>query len=66
MTKNYLTVREVAENFNVTPNTVWRWVRNKSFPEPINLTKGCKRWPIADIRRHEETLMNQRQHTATL
>lgn len=41
---------EVAEFFNVTKATIWRWVKSEpGFPRPIKLAKGTTRWAIVDI-----------------
>ncbi|HNF62086.1 MAG TPA: helix-turn-helix domain-containing protein [Rhodocyclaceae bacterium] len=34
-----MSVRQVAAHFNVTPNTIWSWVRNKTqgFPAPYKI-----------------------------
>ena len=48
--KTYLSVRHVAERFDVSVNTVWRWAAlNPQFPKPVKLGPGCSRWKLSDL-----------------
>jgi len=49
----YLKDKQVAERFGVTRPTVWRWMHNGDFPEPVRLTKGCTRWRLSDVEAWE-------------
>jgi len=47
--KQLLTVNQLAEHYNVSRDTIYRWVRNGA---PQQLTpSGQKRFDIDDIRR---------------
>lgn len=35
---------ELAERFNVSRPTVWRWAAKGDFPAPVQLSPGCSRW----------------------
>lgn len=50
----YLSVRSVAQRFDISVNTVWRWVRNKMFPAPVKLSDKCTRWRESDLIDYEE------------
>jgi predicted DNA-binding transcriptional regulator AlpA len=53
----YLSVRHVAERFDVSVNTVWRWAAlNPRFPKPIKLGPGCSRWRLADLAEFETSV----------
>lgn len=45
----YISVREVAERFNVSSGTVWRWTRTGALPQPLRLSAGCTRWRAEDV-----------------
>ncbi len=46
--KQALTVKEVAATFGLGVSTIWRQVREGTFPPPIRIG-GCTRWRKADI-----------------
>ncbi len=35
--KTYLTVAQVAERFNVSTDSIWRWKREGKFPAPYRV-----------------------------
>ncbi len=46
----YLTDKQVANRFNVTRHTIWRWHREMpAFPRAIILSPGCTRWKLSEI-----------------
>lgn len=54
--ERYLTVKQVAQRFSVTPQTVWRWSKqgpSLSFPRPVRIGYGTTRWRLSDILRYE-------------
>ena len=54
--QTFLSVRLVANRYGVSPNTIWRWVREGKFPAPVKLGENCTRWRIADITAWENSL----------
>lgn len=53
------TVKQVAVSLNVTPPTVWRYVREDlSFPRPLRLSRGCTRWRDEEIKQWVDTRPN--------
>ena len=51
----YLSVQQVAERYGVSTDTIWRWVRNGTFPKRYKLGSGTTRWRLADLIEHETT-----------
>ena len=48
--ERYLTVRDVAQRFAVSIQTVWRWAKERSeFPKPVELSPGTTRWRMSDL-----------------
>jgi len=52
----WLTVSQLANRFNVSTASIWRWVRDDKFPAPIRVSNRCTRWRRADIEQHENKL----------
>ena len=52
----FLSVDQVAKRYNVSTDSIWRWVRNKNFPSPFRIGAGITRWRRADIEQHDSTL----------
>lgn len=44
-----LTDRQVAAALSVSKSTVWRWVSEGRFPQPVRLAGKCTRWRKADV-----------------
>lgn len=38
-----------------SPNTIWRWVREGKFPNPVHLGANVTAWRLSDIERWEAT-----------
>lgn len=45
----FLSVKDVAARYSVSVATIWRWTRNKSFPNPIRLGENVTRWRANDL-----------------
>ncbi len=39
--------------YQISPNTVWRWVREGRFPKPVKLGPGVTAWRLSDLERWE-------------
>ena len=50
---SYMTDTALAERYQVSRATIWRWAKSDRFPDPIKLSAGCTRWRIADIEHWE-------------
>ncbi|WP_431197562.1 helix-turn-helix transcriptional regulator [Shimia thalassica] len=55
----YLTDREVAKRFGVCRQTVWRWVKQSQFPEPLKFSVKVTRWRLSDLIAHEASLSSK-------
>ena len=40
---------QLAELFNVSRATIWRWTASGILPQPIKLSPGCTRWRLDQI-----------------
>ena len=56
VTNPFLTVDQVAERYDVSAATIWRWKRSGRFPAPRRVGPNTTRWHIADLLEHESTL----------
>ena len=57
--RELLTVKQVAKQLKVGVRTVWRWVSQGIFPEPIRISPQTIRWNPEDIER----LLQERRRT---
>lgn len=47
---SFLTAKQVAQIFGVTPKTIYAWVRaDRGFPKPVRQRKRYTRWDSRDI-----------------
>lgn len=51
--KPYNTDLQVAAYFNMSRGTIWRWVRENRFPQPVRLGPHSVRWRRLDIENWE-------------
>ncbi len=49
----YLRDTDLAERYNVSRNTVWRWHREGRIPSPIRLAPQSTRWKLAELEAWE-------------
>lgn len=49
----YLSDSQLAQRYNVSRATIWRWSSEGRIPKPVKLTPGCTRWRLADISKWE-------------
>lgn len=50
----YLSDQQLADRYQVSRNTIWRWTREKDFPKPVKLY-GSTRWLFPEINEWEQT-----------
>lgn len=50
----YLKIEDVAGRFGVSGRTIYRWIENRGFPEPVWL--GYNKWRVSDVDAWERTL----------
>ena len=49
----YLSDKSVAERYDTSRATVWRWAREDDFPTPVKLSNGTTRWKLSDLQAWE-------------
>jgi predicted DNA-binding transcriptional regulator AlpA len=47
----HVRVPTVAALNDVTPVTIWRWVREGRFPAPVKLGPNVTAWRVGDLRK---------------
>ncbi len=50
----FFDVRGVARRYSVRAATIWSWMQQGKFPQPVRFTAGTSRWAIADLRTWED------------
>lgn len=50
----YLTDKQLAQRFSVGRATIWRWLKERAFPEPVRLSPNCTRWRVSDVEAWEK------------
>jgi prophage regulatory protein len=45
----YYSDKQVAEMLSVSRDTIWRWAREKDFPQPYKISERCTRWRSDEI-----------------
>lgn len=45
--------KSLAERYQVSRQTIWRWVREGHLPKPVKIATGSTRWPEAEIIKFE-------------
>ena len=50
----FLDIHGVARRYGVKRATVWAWMQQGRFPQPLRLTPGCSRWSIEDLKVWED------------
>lgn len=52
--ERYLSVKEVADRYSVSVQTVWRHTKDSpDFPKPIKVLSGSTRWKLRDLVAYE-------------
>jgi predicted DNA-binding transcriptional regulator AlpA len=59
LSRELLSVNEVASRLSVAPRTVWRWVAQGRLPRPLRLRPGCVRWWSSDVEHFLEALVGR-------
>lgn len=64
--KGYYTIRDVCERFHVSREAIRRWVRDRGFPQSVDLigcARGRKVFIIEEVELWELVRRNARQPT---
>lgn len=57
--ERFIRIKELASvpgrpgRLPLSPNSVWRLVRQGRFPKPLRLSPGCTAWLLEDVRNWE-------------
>ena len=56
--EQWITGPRLARHFNVTPMSIWRWLRDPKlgFPQPTQIRRR-NFWRVADIREFEKRMV---------
>ena len=52
-TPQYLTDKDTAARYTVSRGTIWRWIREGNFPQPVRFGAASTRWRLADLEAWE-------------
>jgi len=52
----FLNVNQVAERYDVSTDSIWRWKRQGNFPAPVRVGPNCTRWRLSDLIEYESQL----------
>ena len=47
--RQVLSVDDVAEHFDVSTRTIWRWVADNEFPAPLRIGRRMRYWDAEQI-----------------
>ena len=50
----FLDIHSVARRYDVRPTTIWSWMKQGKFPQPVRFTAGTSRWSIEDLWEWED------------
>jgi prophage regulatory protein len=53
MTKQYFSDKALAERYEVSRATIWRWCKEDNLPKPKKLN-GSTRWLLSDLEAWEQ------------
>jgi len=59
MSDQLLKMNDLLDRYQVTRNTIDRWVSDGEFPKPIWLSKRTQRWRLKDIQEYEAQINAQ-------
>jgi len=51
--KTVITIPEVLERYQIGRQSLWRWRKNRDFPNPISPSHARPFWRISDIEAWE-------------
>lgn len=51
MLPEFLTARQLAAKFGISPRSIWRWVKCGYLPQPVRFTAAVVRWDAEALAR---------------
>lgn len=55
MGKKYVTVKYLMERYDVSRETIYKYMREYDFPKQVKLTPGAARWVLEDVEAWEQS-----------
>jgi len=52
MQEQLIRLPRVMELTGIAKSTIWLWVKNKKFPQPIKLSNRVTVWKLSDIQQY--------------
>lgn len=52
----FLSLPAVCKRYQVSRTTIWRWIQQGCFPEPVHLSPQTRRWCLSDLHEYEQNL----------
>ena len=49
----FVSAAQLAERYDVSKATIWRWVRRDILPSPIKLSEQCTRFDLQEIEKRD-------------
>lgn len=53
----FIRVNKVAAMFDVSTNTIYRWVKKSEFPKARKLGANSSGWNVGELRDHQKKVM---------
>jgi prophage regulatory protein len=58
MSERILRLKQVVEITNISKSTIWRWVKEGTFPQPTKITNRVTVWKSSDIDAYIASVTN--------
>lgn len=58
MSEKLLRLKQVVERTNISKATIWRWVKDGTFPKPIRITSRVTVWKNSDVEAYIASVTN--------
>lgn len=55
----FLSVKDVAQRYGTSVNSIWRWARQGDIPAPVKIAPRTTRWPLAALEAHEAAILRE-------
>jgi len=55
----FLSIPQVCQRYAIHRATVYRWMSDRGFPQPVQFSPSCARVPLAEVEKWEASVANQ-------
>jgi prophage regulatory protein len=52
-TPGYLRLKDLVRRVPVSKSTIWLWVQERKFPQPVKLSERVTAWPVSAVEEWE-------------